>query len=85
MIVKVGKYNKTDKSLPNQQKIYGDVIKTYKYMDEYKNQWLEIHIKGQERLEYVQITRTDKDGNHPSLVSSIWLMNDEGKTIERII
>lgn len=85
MIVKVEKYNETDKSLPNQQKIYGDVIKTYKYMDEYKGQWLEIHIKGQKRLEYVQITETDKDGNHPALVSSIWLMNDKGETIERII
>lgn len=85
MIVKVEKYNEIDKSLPNHQKIYGDVIKTYKYMDEYKNQWLEIHIKGLERLEYVQITETNKNGDHLSLVSSIWLMNDKGETIERII
>lgn len=85
MIVKVDKYEDLESVSPEYQQIYGNVTKTYKFMDKRENQFLEIYIKGQEHPELVPITETDKDGNHPALVSGIWLMNDEGKTIERII
>lgn len=84
MIVKVDKYEDLESVSPECQRIFGNVTKIYKYMDA-GDQYLEIYIKGKEEPEFVAITKTDKSGNHPALVSSIWLMNDEGKTIERII
>ena len=42
-------------------------------------------IKGQEIEEIIPITHIDENGNHPALVGAVWLMNNEGKTIERLI
>lgn len=84
MIVKIDKYEDLKSPFPENQQIFGNVKKTHKFM-ECGDYFLEIQFKGEEQTEIIPITKTDKDGNHPSLVSSIWLMNDEGKTIERII
>lgn len=68
-----------------QEEIYSNVEKVFKFRDSVDNEFLNLKIKGQEQLELIPITTIDEDGNHPSLVGAIWLMNDEGKTIERII
>jgi len=68
-----------------QEEIYSNVEKVFKFRDSVDSEFLNLKIKGQEQLELIPITTIDEDGNHPSLVGAIWLMNDEGKTIERII
>ena len=68
-----------------QEEIYSNVEKVFKFRDSVDSEFLNLKIKGQEQLELIPITTIDEDGNHPSLVGAIWLMNDEGKTIEKII
>ena len=83
MIVKVQHFN--DKFVDvYEEEIYSNVEKIFKFRDSVDSEFLNLKIKGQEQLELIPVTTIDEDGNHPSLVGAIWLMNDEGKTIERI-
>ena len=68
-----------------EEEIYSNVEKIFKFRDTVDNEFLNLKIKDQEQLELIPITTIDNDGNHPALVSAIWLMNNEGKTIERLI
>lgn len=52
------------------------------FIDETGNEILSLNIKGND--EFIPLTYTDENNNHPSIVSAIWLMNNEGKTIEKI-
>lgn len=68
-----------------EEQIYSNVEKVYRRKDKADNEFIELQIKGQEFLELIPITYTDENGNHPSLTGAMWLMNDEGKTIERLV
>ena len=84
MIVKVQQF-KDGWVGPYEEQIYFNVEKIYRRKDEEDNEYLQLKIKEQEQLEFIQVTRIDEKGNHPSLVGAIWLMNNEGKTIERLV
>ena len=89
MIVKVQhfedfKINNGDAIFYPLEEIYSNVESISKYKDETEREYLDLKIKGQEHQEIIPITTTDKNGNHPSLVSAVWLMSNEGKTIERL-
>lgn len=66
------------------EEIYLNVEKVFKTRDTNEDIFLNLVIKGQEEQELIPVTFTDKDGNHPALAGAIWLMNNEGKTIERL-
>lgn len=83
MIVKVQHYD--EKLIESAKEIYSGVEKVFMFRDSVNSEFLNLKIKGQEEPELIPITTIDEDGNHPSLVGAIWLMNDEGKTIERIV
>lgn len=68
-----------------EEQIYSNVEKIFRFRDANNDEFLNLQIKEQENLELIPITHTDEKGNHPSLVGAIWLMNDEGKTIERLV
>lgn len=68
-----------------EEEIYSNVEKIFKFRDINEDIFINLKIKNQEELELIPITHIDKDGNHSALVGAIWLMNNEGKTIERLI
>jgi len=68
-----------------EEQIYSNVEKVFRYRDVNEDEFLDLIITGQEIKETIPITHFDEDGNHPSLVGAVWLMNNEGKTIERLI
>lgn len=68
-----------------EEQIYSDVERVYRIKDKADNEFIQLKIKGQELLETIPVTCIDENGNHPSLTGAIWLMNDEGKTIERLV
>lgn len=84
MIVKVQQF-KHEGIRPYEEQIYFNVEKIYRRKDEVEDEFLQLKIKEQEQLETIPVTRIDEKGNHPSLVGAIWLMNNEGKTIERLV
>ena len=84
MIVKVQQFKDGYVGVYEEQ-IYSNVERIYRIHDKVEDEFLQLKIKEQEHLELIPVTHIDKDGNHPSLVGAIWLMNNEGKTIERLI
>lgn len=68
-----------------EEEIYSNVEKIFRFRDTNQDEFLNLKIKNQDEFELIQITHIDKDGNHPALVGAIWLMNNEGKTIERLV
>lgn len=68
-----------------EEQIYSNVERIYRIKDKNDDEFIQLKIKGQELLETIPVTYTDENGNHPSMTGAIWLMNDEGKTIERLI
>ena len=68
-----------------EEDIYSNVEKIFRFRDKNDDEFLNLQINGQEHLELIPITHIDEKGNHPSLVGAIWLMNNEGKTIERLV
>ncbi|MEI3530678.1 MAG: hypothetical protein V8Q75_06460 [Bacilli bacterium] len=78
MIVKVQHHNSIEKEIySNVENIFishvecGDLI--------------ELQIKDKEAREPIFITKKDDNGNYPAIVSAVWLMNDKGQTIERLV
>lgn len=69
---------------PYEEQIHFNVEKIFKKKDKIENDFLYLKIKNQEEFEIIPITRIDENGNHPSLVGAVWLMNNEGKTIEKL-
>ena len=67
------------------EEIYSNVDRIAKTRDINEDIFINLVIKGQEITEIIPVTNIDNEGNHISLVGGIWLMNNEGKTIERII
>lgn len=67
------------------EEIYSNVENVYKTRDINDDIFIELQTKEQEINSTIPVTHIDENGNHPALVGAIWLMNDEGKTIERII
>lgn len=84
MIVKVQEFKDNVVGVWEEQ-IYSNVEKIFRFRDVNDDEFLNLKIKNQEELELIPITHIDENGNHPALVGAIWLMNDEGKTIERLI
>lgn len=84
MIVKVQQFKKNVVGIYEEQ-IYSEVERVYRIKDKIEDEFIQLKIKGQEHLELIPVTHIDKNGNHPALVGAIWLMNDEGKTIERLV
>ena len=68
-----------------EEEIYSNVEKVFRFRDVNNDEFLNLKIKNQEVLELIPVTYIDENGNHPSLVGAIWLMNDEGKTIEKLV
>lgn len=68
-----------------EEEIYSNVEKIFKFRDINEDLFINLKIKNQEELELIPITHIDKEENHLALVGAIWLMNDEGKTIEKLI
>jgi hypothetical protein len=67
------------------EEIYSNVERIFKTRDVNDDIFINLVIKEQETLELIPVTHIDENGNHSSLVGAIWLMNNEGKTIERLI
>ncbi len=68
-----------------EEEIYSNVEKIFRFRDKNQDEFMNLKIKNQDELELIPTTHIDKDGNHPALVGAIWLMNNEGKTIERLV
>lgn len=68
-----------------EEEIYSNVEKIFRFRDTNQDEFLNLKIKNQDEFELIPITHIDEDGNHPSLVGAVWLMNNEGKTIEKLI
>ena len=68
-----------------EEQIYSNVERVYRIKDDNEDEFIQLKIKGQELLELIPVTYIDEKGNHCSMTGAIWLMNDEGKTIERLI
>lgn len=83
MIVKVQHFNNEFIGV-YEEEIYANVEKIFRFRDINQDEFLNLKIKNQDEFELIQITHIDEDGNHPALVGAIWLMNNEGKTIERL-
>ena len=84
MIVKVQEFKDNVVGVWEEQ-IYSNVEKVFRFRDANSDEFLNLKIKNQEELELIPVTHFDENGNHPSLVGAIWLMNDEGKTIEKLV
>lgn len=91
MIVKVQHFKDNVVGVWEEQ-IYSDVEKIFRFRDINNDEFLNLQIKGQEHLELIPITQfeideetTGKVIGHKALVGAIWLMNNEGKTIERLV
>lgn len=84
MIVKVQQFKDGIVGVYEEQ-IYSDVQRIYRVKDKVEDEFIQLKIKGQDLLEIIPVTHIDNNGNHPSLVGAIWLMNNEGKTIERLV
>ena len=82
MIVKIERYNKYESQ---DKELIFNVERASTFIDENGNIILSLKIKGNENIEFIALTYTDKDDNHPSIASAVWLMNNDGKTIERIL
>lgn len=68
-----------------EEEIYSNVEKIFRFRDTNQDEFLNLKIKNQDEFELIPITHIDKDGNHQALVGAIWLMNNEGKTIEKLV
>lgn len=68
-----------------EEQIYSNVERVYRIKDKNEDEFIQLKIKGQDLLETIPVTHIDENGNHPSLTGAIWLMNDDGKTIERLV
>lgn len=67
------------------EEIYSNVERLAKTRDINEDLFINLKIKNQEIEEIIPVTHSDENSNHVSLVGSIWLMNDEGKTIEKLV
>ena len=67
------------------EEIYSNVERVAKTRDINEDLFINLKIKNQDIEEIIPVTHSDEESNHVSLVGGIWLMNDEGKTIERIV
>lgn len=68
-----------------EEEIYSNVEEIYRNRDSVENEFLYLKVKEQDELKIIPITTIDENGNHPSLVGTVWLMNGEGKTIEKLV
>lgn len=67
------------------EEIYSNVERVCKTRDINEDLFINLKIKNQDIEKIIPVTHIDKEGNHPALVGAIWLMNNEGKTIERLV
>lgn len=84
MIIKIERYNKKGYESQDKELIF-DVERASIFMDETDNEVLCLEIKNKEHPEYIPITYTENEKTHPAIASAVWVMNEQGKTIERLI
>ena len=70
---------------PVEMTIYANVQKIYKSRDENNVDYLKLEIKGQKEQEYMPLTYIEDEENRPAVWGQVWLMTDDGKTIERLV
>lgn len=89
MIIKIERYNKNSTELDTMEldtELIFNVERVATMLDEAtENLLLIVSIKGQEKEEYIPLTYTDEGNNHIAIASAVWVMNEEGKTIERLV
>lgn len=68
-----------------EEEIYSNVERLAKTRDINEDLFINLKIKNQDIEEIIPITHSEEESCHVSLVSAVWLMNDEGKTIEKLI
>lgn len=68
-----------------EEQIYSDVEKIFRFRDKNEDEFINLKIKNQDMLELIPVTYTGENENHVALVGAIWLMNNEGKTIEKLV
>lgn len=75
-----------------EEEIYSNVEKIRKFRDVNEDEFIELIIKGKEIPELIPVTHfqideetTENKISHIALVGAVWLMNDEGKTIEKLV
>lgn len=68
-----------------EEEIYSNVERIFKTRDINEDLFINLKIKNQDIEEIIPVTHSDNESNHVSLVGAIWLMTDEGKTIEKLI
>lgn len=83
MIIKIERYNKNN--IEQDKELIFNVERANIFTDDTDNQVLYVEIKNKEIPEYIPLTYTDEENSHPAIVSAIWVMNEEGKTVERLI
>ena len=91
MIVKVQRFKDGVVGVWEEQ-IYSNVERINRFRDINEDEFIELIIKGKEIPELIPVTHfqvdeetTEKRVNHIALVGAMWLMNDEGKTIEKLV
>lgn len=68
-----------------EEQIYSDVEKIFRFRDKNQDEFINLKIKNQDELELIPVTHTGENECHVALVGAIWLMNNEGKTIEKLV
>lgn len=67
------------------EEIYSNVERVCKTRDINEDLFINLKIKNQDIETIIPVTHTEENENHVALVGAIWLMNDEGKTIEKLV
>ena len=79
MIIKLERY---EGSICQKELIF-NVERAKTFLDE--NEILELQIKNKTDVIYIPLTYMVDEDSHPACVNAVWIMNNEGKTIERLI
>ena len=74
------------------EQIYSNVERINRFRDINNDEFIELIIKDKETPVLIPVTHfqidegtPEKRVDHIALVDAIWLMNDEGKTIEKLV
>lgn len=68
-----------------QKELIFNVERAKTFLDENENEILELQIKNKTDLIYIPLTYMVDEDSHPACVNAVWIMNSEGKTIERLV
>ena len=83
MIVKIEKEDRNNQLEIRNLAIYSKVLSLHVEKDKAESTFLYLEIEGSEEITIVPLIKKEKNSQAKE-VNIIWLMNDQGKTIERI-